>query len=91
MVTATIRGGEKYVGRIRNEDNFSLQLQTLEGTFHFLLKADIEMLTFSSQTLMHTDYASTLSPNELDDMVSYLMSVSNTNAAGTPTKVEEEE
>ncbi|MGA2920286.1 MAG: c-type cytochrome [Candidatus Sulfotelmatobacter sp.] len=91
MVTATMRGGEKYVGRILNEDNFSLQLQTLDGTFHFLLKADSEMLTFSSQTAMHMDYASTLSPNELDDVVSYLMSVSNPNAAGTPTKVEEEE
>jgi hypothetical protein len=91
MVTATIRGGEKYVGRILNEDNFSLQLQTLDGTFLFLLKADSEMLTFSSQTAMHMDYASTLSPNELDDVVSYLMSVSNPNAAGTSTKVEEEE
>ena len=31
LVTATMRGGEKVVGRIRNEDNFSLQLQTLDG------------------------------------------------------------
>src|ERR1700745_2153959 len=33
LVTATTRRGEKVVGRIRNEDNFSLQLQTLDGTF----------------------------------------------------------
>jgi hypothetical protein len=31
MATVTTRGGKKYTGRIRNEDNFSLQLQTLDG------------------------------------------------------------
>ena len=75
MVTATTRAGEKYVGRIRNEDNFSLQLQMLDGTFFFVDKSDIERLD-SSQTLMHSDYGSTLSHEELNDLVSYLMRVS---------------
>jgi cytochrome c oxidase cbb3-type subunit III len=35
LVTATSRGGQKYVGRIRNQDNFSLQLQALDGTVFF--------------------------------------------------------
>jgi len=76
MVTATTRGGEKYVGRIRNEDNFSLQLQTLDGTFFFVDKSDLEGLD-STQTLMHSDYGSTLSSGELNDVVSYLMRVAN--------------
>jgi mono/diheme cytochrome c family protein len=31
MIIASLRGGEKYAGRIRNEDNFSLQLQDWRG------------------------------------------------------------
>ncbi|MGC2328242.1 MAG: hypothetical protein WA604_16125, partial [Candidatus Sulfotelmatobacter sp.] len=86
LVTVTIRGGEKYTGRIRNEDNFSLQLQTLDGAFHFLSKSDIEALEYSSQAMMPADYSSTLTSNELNDVVSYLMSVANarTNSSETP-------
>jgi cytochrome c oxidase cbb3-type subunit 3 len=90
MVTMTIRG-EKYTGRIRNEDNFSLQLQTLDGAFHFVSKTDIEGLEYNLQTIMHADYASTLSPNELNDIVSYLMSVASASGSATPTKADEEE
>ena len=66
MVTATARSGEKYTGRIRNEDNFSLQLQTLDGMFHFLAKSEIETLEYSSQPLMPSDYGSTLSPDRIE-------------------------
>jgi cytochrome c oxidase cbb3-type subunit 3 len=76
LVTATTRGGEKYVGRIRNEDNFSVQLQALDGTFYFVEKSDLVGLD-SSQTLMPSDYGSTLSSNELNDVVSYLMRAAN--------------
>jgi putative heme-binding domain-containing protein len=76
LVTVTTHSGEKYVGRIRNEDNFSLQLQALDGTFYFVDKADLAGLD-SSQTLMPSDYGSTLSSNELNDVVSYLMRVAN--------------
>lgn len=75
MVTATTRSGERYVGRIRNEDNFSLQLQTLDGTFFFVEKSDLKALD-SAQTPMHFDYGSTLSSDELNDVISYLMRVS---------------
>ena len=89
LVTATIRGGEKVVGRIRNEDNFSLQLQMLDGTFHFVTKSDLEALEYNSQPLMPADYSSTLNPNELNDVVSYLMKVAGASAAGTPKKADE--
>jgi cytochrome c oxidase cbb3-type subunit 3 len=84
-VTATIRGGEKVIGRIRNEDNFSLQLQTLDGTFHFLAKSDLEGLEYNSQTLMPSDYSSTLSPDELNDVVSFLMKAANVSAGESKT------
>ena len=92
-VTAVIRSGEKYVGIIRNEDNFSLQLQTLDGTFHFVAKSDLERLEYSSQPLMPSDYGSTLSSSDLNDVVSYLMSVANASRIPleTPKKKIEEE
>ena len=92
-VTATIRGGEKYAGRVRNEDNFSLQLQALDGTFHFIAKSDLEELIVTQQPLMPSDYGSTLSPTELSDLVSYLMRVANGSTAPPekPKKEFEEE
>jgi len=89
LVTATLRGGERVVGRIRNEDNFSLQLQTLDGTFHFVTKSELEGLEYNSQALMPSDYGSTLSPDELNDVVSYLMKVANVSGSKTPKKVDE--
>ncbi len=89
LVTATIRGGEKLVGRIRNEDNFSLQLQTLDGTFHFVTKSELESLKYDSQTLMPSDYDSALTADELNDVVSYLMKVANASESRTPKKADE--
>jgi cytochrome c oxidase cbb3-type subunit 3 len=87
LVTATLRGGEKIAGRIRNEDNFSLQLQTLNGTFRSLAKSELEGLEYDSQPLMPSDYGSTLSASELNDVISYLMRVAG--GAGTDTKSRE--
>ncbi len=80
----TTRSGEKYSGRIRNEDNFSLQLQTLDGTFHFLSKSDLVRLDYAAQSLMPSNYGSSLKPDELNDLISYLMTL------GKPTRVETE-
>lgn len=71
-VVTTLKG-RKYSGRVRNEDNFSLQLQTLDGTFHFLLKSQLKSLAYTSESIMPSDYKSILSAGELDDVVSYLM------------------
>jgi cytochrome c oxidase cbb3-type subunit III len=89
LVTATTRGGEKVVGRIRNEDNFSLQLQTIDGTFHFVTKSDLEALEYNSQALMPSDYGSTLHPDELNDLVSYLIKVAGADGPGTHKKPDE--
>jgi cytochrome c oxidase cbb3-type subunit III len=88
MVTATTRAGEQFVGRIRNEDNFSLQLQALDGTFYFVDKSDLTGLD-SSQTLMPSDYGSTLSSDELNDVVSYLIRVANVKPGEAVAHTEE--
>lgn len=84
LATATLHSGEKYAGRVRNEDNFSVQLQTLDGAFHFLVKSDLEGLEYSSQPLMPSNFGATLSPEELNDVVSYLMSVASASTSPSP-------
>ena len=81
--TVTTRSGEKYAGRVRNEDNFSLQLQDLDGAFHFLAKSDVQSVEYSSAPLMPANYGSTLGSGELDDLISYLMSVANSKESET--------
>jgi cytochrome c oxidase cbb3-type subunit III len=78
VVVVTARDGQKFSGIVRNEDNFSLQLQSLDGAFHLLARSEVEHLEFQPGTLMPADYGSTLSPSELDDLVSYLVTVAKT-------------
>jgi len=88
LVTARTRGGGTVVGRIRNEDNFSMQLQALDGTYYLVTKSEIEGLDYASQTLMPSDYSSTLSAEELNDIVSYLIRTGGTSTEATK-KIEE--
>jgi len=73
IVNATSRDGQQYRGVVRNEDNFSLQLQTEDGTFHLLMKSELQKLERIPDSRMPSDYGKRLSPQELDDIVSYLM------------------
>jgi cytochrome c oxidase cbb3-type subunit III len=73
LVTVTLHSGEKYAGRVRDEDNFSVQLQSLDGTFYFLSKSEIDNMQTDSQSLMPSDYGTRLSTHELNDVVSYLI------------------
>jgi putative heme-binding domain-containing protein len=86
---ATTRSGEKYSGRIRNEDNFSLQMQTLDGAFHLLLKSDLDRLDYSSQPLMPTNYSTLLKSDELNDVISYLMTLGKSNRKETDEEFED--
>lgn len=73
LVTATLRNGERFTGRVRNEDNFSLQLQSLDGSFHFLQKSEIEKMEANANTFMPSDYGSKLTEGQLNDVISYLI------------------
>jgi cytochrome c oxidase cbb3-type subunit III len=73
LVTVTLKDSTTLAGVARNEDNFSLQLQTADGRFHLLSKSDIRTLVYEGKSLMPRDYGSTLSPAELNDLVSYLL------------------
>jgi putative heme-binding domain-containing protein len=72
VATVTTKGGKTYTGIARNEDNFSIQLQTPDGAFHLFEKSDIASIHYEPRTLMPDSYGTTLSKNEIDDLVSYL-------------------
>jgi putative heme-binding domain-containing protein len=74
LVAVTAQDGQRLEGVIRNEDNFSMQLQTLDGAFHSVSKPYLEDVPFSKPVLL-SDYVAKLSQRDLDDVVSYLMSV----------------
>jgi cytochrome c oxidase cbb3-type subunit III len=74
LATAITADGQRIEGIVRNEDNFSVQLLSLDGNFHFFDRNDLQKLEFSTSSLMPTDYQKRLSRNELDDLVSYLIS-----------------
>ena len=81
-VLVTTMSGEQLTGVARNEDNFSLQLQTLDGSFHLFTKTDLKSVEHQDRSLMPSDYGSRLSRVELNDIVSYMMSVAKSNLAG---------
>jgi len=81
LVTVILADSTSLTGVARNEDNFSLQLQTPDGVFHLLNKSDIRTMTFSGRSPMPSDYASTLSSVELNDLVSYLLRASRSEKA----------
>ncbi len=73
LVTVVVRGSGTISGTVRNEDNFSLQLQTPDGAFHLLNKVDIQSQTYLGKSAMPSNYGTTLSPAEMNDIVSYLL------------------
>jgi putative heme-binding domain-containing protein len=89
LVTVILADSTALSGTARNEDNFSLQLQTSDGVFHLLNKADIKDLTYTGKSPMPSDYGSTLSSQELNDLVSYLLDISRSVNARNAQKRED--
>jgi cytochrome c oxidase cbb3-type subunit III len=79
-VAVVTRSGERFTGVARNEDNFSLQLQTPDGAFHLLSKSDLEQIDYLPHSLMPADYAQRLDARELNDLISFLMRTASANS-----------
>lgn len=84
-VITTVKG-ERLEGLIRNEDNFSIQLQTKDGNFYLLRKTEIQSNQNLDGSLMPADYRERLTDSELDDLVSYLMKTPDPSKAATSPK-----
>jgi putative heme-binding domain-containing protein len=77
----TAKDGAAYRGLVRNEDNFSIQLQTVEGMYLFLSKSDIAKLDYDPAPVMPADYDQKLTAKDLNDLVSYLMTAAKNSKA----------
>ena len=86
LITVILHNGQVVEGVIRNEDNFSLQLQSLDGPFHLLQKSEIAKVEPHAQTLMPSDYASTLTAAQLDDLIGYLITVARETKGASSSK-----
>ncbi len=87
-VIAITRDGRKFSGVARNEDNFSLQLQTLDGTFHLFDKSTLVRLDHEPRSLMPDDYGSRLSRSELNDLIRFVAGARAARPAGAGTEDE---
>jgi len=76
----TTKDGKSYSGLVRNEDNFSLQLQSPDGAFHFFSKSDVAAIAYRKEPFMPADYGTKLSPAELDALAAYLLQVARAKA-----------
>jgi len=81
LVTVTLADSAVLTGVPRNEDNFSLQLQTPDGRFHLLSKANIVALVREAKSAMPSDYARTLSATERNDLIGYLLRTAGSDGA----------
>ncbi|SRR5581483_4360882 len=82
----TTRDGKTYTGIVRNEDNFSIQLQALDGTFHFFDKADVSKLEHQAPAVPKN---ANLENRDLNDLVRFLVAASSeTKTQATPQETE---
>jgi putative heme-binding domain-containing protein len=79
--TVVTTAGQTITGMLRTNNNFSLSLQTLDGSFHFLPKSELTQVDVGSHSLMP---ATTLNSKEVDDLVSYLLRTGDESAKRTP-------
>jgi cytochrome c oxidase cbb3-type subunit 3 len=79
VVTLT---GQKITGMTRVNDNFSLSIQTMDGSFHFFPKSELAQIDLGSRSLMPA--GSNLNSKEMDDLVSYLLRTGDENAKRVP-------
>ena len=86
-VTVTLSDGKKQTGMVRNEDNFSLQIQALDGSFHFFTKSELRSVEFQPAVI---DASPTTGPDSAlrNSMtsVSYLISIGRSNGLRNSNK-----
>jgi cytochrome c oxidase cbb3-type subunit 3 len=84
--TVVTRTGDKVTGMVRSNDNFSIALQTLDGSFQFFQKSDLQQIDLEAHSLMPDNYGSILNRDELNNLISYLLSVGTENASHVTTE-----
>lgn len=78
--------GQKFTGKLKVDDNFSVSIQTMDGEFHFFPRSQLTHIDFGSHSIMPGNYGSMLNDKEITDLVSYLLHVGSENSKRSPTK-----
>ena len=74
-VVVTLPNGKTFEGIARNEDNFSMQLLTWDGSLLLFTKAAAKNISYRNQSPMPADYGTRLPAAEIEDLVNFLNSV----------------
>ena len=89
VVVVRTKDGRDIRGVRRNEDTFSVQIVDASGTLHRFDKLTLAAYRVENASLMPADYATRLSPAELDHVIKYLTTRrdrSVTAAAASPVE-----
>lgn len=74
LTTVILKNGRKISGLARNEDNFSIQMIDTKGALVSIEKADTSKIDRATVPYMPSDYATKLTPSDLQDLVAYVAS-----------------
>jgi PQQ-dependent dehydrogenase (methanol/ethanol family) len=72
VVVVKTKSGAQIRGIQKNEDSFSIQMMDVADQFHLLLKKDLAEFRYEDKSLMPDDYAKQLSPEELQNLLVFL-------------------
>jgi putative heme-binding domain-containing protein len=73
VVEIRTKSGQNLSGVVRSEDNFTIELQTTDGRFHFFDRSTLADVKYTDHSLMPHDYGTRLTPAELNDIASFLV------------------
>ena len=90
-VVATLPNNHTIEGIARNEDNFSMQLLTSDGSLYLLTKSALKNLSYRNESPMPADYGSRLSAAQIDDLVKFLDSLARENLKKEKIQEDEDE
>jgi len=82
LITVRLQDGRMVRGFAKNESNYDLQLQSLDGKLHLLRRREIAELTRETASLMPEVKAT---EEELRDLIAWLSRLSRAGAAGAET------
>ena len=86
VVEVRTKSGQKLVGVVRSEDNFTLEMQTQDGRYHFLARNTLADVQYTDHSLMPHDYGTRLTPAELNDIANYLIVTGKAPPASPPAR-----
>ena len=81
LATAVTASGKSITGLVRAENNFVVVIQSPNGAYHSLVRKSLRSLTLSEQPYMPANYGSTLSGQQMNDLISFLLKSAQTPRA----------